>query len=130
MSNVFDIVLQSYIELKNQSLWQRLKFFMLFTNFFHKISRIKDILNLDIIYAPTFTLIKEASWKRTGNHKDLIFFTSEIYQIPENKFGEILKKMQTTFSKVKPLIRNTSKEFIKCRILHFLIMVCCRYLVF
>ena len=30
---------------------------------------------------------------------------------------------------VKPLIKNTSKEFIKCRILHFLIMECCRYLV-
>ena len=30
---------------------------------------------------------------------------------------------------VKPLITNTSKEFIKCRILHFLIMECCRYLV-
>ena len=30
----------------------------------------------------------------------------------------------------KPLITNTSKEFIKCRILHFLIMECCRYLVF
>ena len=25
---------------------------------------------------------------------------------------------------------DTSKEFIKCRILHFLIMECCRYLVF
>ena len=31
---------------------------------------------------------------------------------------------------VKPLITNTSIEFIKCRILHFLIMECCRYLVF
>ena len=31
---------------------------------------------------------------------------------------------------VKPLLTNTSKEFIKCRILHFLIMECCRYLVF
>ena len=31
---------------------------------------------------------------------------------------------------VKPLITNTSKEFIKCSILHFLIMECCRYLVF
>ena len=26
---------------------------------------------------------------------------------------------------VKPLIKNTSKEFIKCRILHFLIVECC-----
>ncbi len=34
------------------------------------------------------------------------------------------------FATVKPLITNTSKEFIKCRILHFLIMECCRYLVF
>ena len=33
-------------------------------------------------------------------------------------------------STVKPLITSTSKEFIKCRILHFLIMKCCRYLVF
>ena len=31
---------------------------------------------------------------------------------------------------VKPLITNTLKEFINCRILHFLIMECCRYLVF
>ena len=31
---------------------------------------------------------------------------------------------------VKPLITNTSKELIKCRILHFLIMECWRYLVF
>ena len=30
---------------------------------------------------------------------------------------------------VKSLITNTSKEFIKCCILHFLIMECCRYLV-
>ena len=34
------------------------------------------------------------------------------------------------FGTVKPLIINTSKEFIKCRILHYLIMECCRYLVF
>jgi len=31
---------------------------------------------------------------------------------------------------VKPLITNTLTEFIKCRILYFLIMECCRYLVF
>ena len=29
---------------------------------------------------------------------------------------------------VKPLITNTPKEFIKCRILHFLIMECCRFM--
>ena len=34
------------------------------------------------------------------------------------------------YTTVKPVITNTSKEFIKCRILHFLIMECCRYLVF
>ena len=34
------------------------------------------------------------------------------------------------FNTVKPLIKNTSKEYSKCRILHFLIMECCRYLVF
>ena len=31
---------------------------------------------------------------------------------------------------VKPLITNTSKEFIKCRILHFLIMECCSLRIF
>ena len=31
---------------------------------------------------------------------------------------------------VKPLITNTWKEFIKCRILHFMILECCRYLGF
>ena len=34
------------------------------------------------------------------------------------------------YSTVKPLITSSSKEFIKCRILHFLIMEFCRYLVF
>ena len=36
----------------------------------------------------------------------------------------------TYFSTVKPLISHTSKEFFKCRSLHFLKMECCRYLVF
>ena len=39
-----------------------------------------------------------------------------------------LRRIYTTT--VKPLITDTSKEFIKCRILHFLIMECCIYLVF
>ena len=34
------------------------------------------------------------------------------------------------FSTVKSYILKTSKVLIKCRILHFLIMECCRYLVF
>ena len=43
---------------------------------------------------------------------------------------KIFKVAYTTHS-VKPLIKNTSKEFIKCRILiHFLMLECCRYLVF
>ena len=58
------------------------------------------------------------------------------FTVPETK-GElqkvyrkkiIIKKKK--FDTVKPLITNKSKEFIKCRILYFLIMECCRYLVF
>ena len=36
----------------------------------------------------------------------------------------------SAFYTVKPLIKNTSKEYSKCRILHFLILECCRYIVF
>ena len=39
--------------------------------------------------------------------------------------GKILKK-----SRVEPYLSHTSKEFIKCRIHHFLIMEWCRCLVF
>ena len=58
------------------------------------------------------------------------------FTVPETK-GElqkfyrkkiIIKKKK--FDTVKPLITNKSKEFIKCRILYFLIMECCRYLGF
>ena len=43
---------------------------------------------------------------------------------------KILLSVSLITSTVKPLITNTSKEFIKCHILHFLIMECCRCLVF
>ena len=46
------------------------------------------------------------------------------------KFNKIVSQKNEHDYTVKPLITNTSKEFIKCRILHFLIMECCRYLVF
>jgi len=51
------------------------------------------------------------------------------------KFNDYFKKINngitfSLFATVKPLITNTSKEFIKCRILHFLIMECSKYLVF
>ena len=51
-------------------------------------------------------------------------YIGRIYQMSSWQF---FNEFYTT---VKPLIKNTSKEFIKCRILHFLIMECCRYLVF
>jgi len=44
--------------------------------------------------------------------------------------GFIVKQTNYFHDTVNPFITNTSKEFIKCRILHFLIMECCRYLVF
>ena len=53
-----------------------------------------------------------------------------IYIIPSNQTFQEQNWTIFNCSSVKPLITNTSKEFIKCRILHFLIMECCRYLVF
>ena len=44
--------------------------------------------------------------------------------------GLVFKKDFQKVTTVKPLITNTSKEFIKCPILHFLIIECYRYLVF
>ena len=44
--------------------------------------------------------------------------------------GLVFKKDFQKVTTVKPLITNTSKESIKCPILHFLIMECYRYLVF
>ena len=55
---------------------------------------------------------------------------SNIYIIPSNQTFQEQNWTIFNCSSVKPLITNTSKEFIKCRILHFLIMECCRYLVF
>ena len=64
----------------------------------------------------------------------------EFYEVKEfNFFWEViliskksLKNVSLAFlSTVKPLTTNTSKEFVKCRrIVHFLIMECCRNLVF
>ena len=50
--------------------------------------------------------------------------------LAKNAFCKCFLELKSTsvFTTVKPLITNTSKEFIKCRILHFLIMECCRYL--
>ena len=46
-------------------------------------------------------------------------------------FGSTRRKNhENVKNTVKPLITNTSKELIKRLILHFLIMECCRYLVF
>ena len=53
------------------------------------------------------------------NRKKMCIF-SKINKFPVNKIDYT----------VKPFITNTSKEFLKCRLLHFLIMECCRYLVF
>ena len=53
-----------------------------------------------------------------------------IYIIPSNQTFQEQSWTIFNCSSVKPLITNTTKEFIKCRILHFLIMECCRYLVF
>ena len=47
----------------------------------------------------------------------------------QNRYYAVIELKART-NTVKPLITNTSKEFIKCRILHFLIMECCRYCVF
>ena len=73
----------------------------------------------------------------SSNHLEIIYKkTKEIYS--SNHLEDIYRKTKEIYSSnhlediytVKPLIKNTSKEFIKCRILHFLIMECCRYLVF
>ena len=57
--------------------------------------------------------------------------TNNLHSLAKHKTGFLeLKKLNYVLTTVKPLITNTSKEFIKCRILHFLIMECCRYLVF
>ena len=50
--------------------------------------------------------------------------------VSNSKISGMLCFLYFLLSTVKPLIKNTSKEFIKCRILHFLIIECCRYLVF
>ena len=50
-------------------------------------------------------------------------YPNMLFNIP--KYG-----MDIKHATVKPIIKNTSKEYSKCRILHFLIMECCKYLVF
>ena len=62
----------------------------------------------------------------------MMFKVSANFKNHEHLKDHILKifKVAYTTHTVKPLIKNTSKEFIKCRILHFLMLECCRYLVF
>ena len=43
---------------------------------------------------------------------------------------DLLARNTECFTSYSETLNNTSKEFIKCRILHFLIMECCRYLIF
>ena len=47
-----------------------------------------------------------------------------------DRLNDRLNDRANNLDTVKPLITNSSKELIKCRILHFLIMECCRYLLF
>ena len=56
----------------------------------------------------------------------------KVFELGSSNFLDFLTNSYTPHIrlKVKPLLTNTSKEFIKCRILYFLIMECCRYLVF
>jgi len=52
------------------------------------------------------------------NRNSMTSFTGR-YMFSKNHF---LRQSSLLIHTVKPLIANTSKEFIKCRILHFLIM--------
>ena len=84
------------------------------------------IITITIIIIPlTFNMFRVWWWSI------LVFFEKNIKHPLPNEF-EIPRLAVSWVSRntVKPLIKNTSKEFIKCRILHFLIMECCRYLVF
>jgi len=60
----------------------------------------------------------------------LFYFYSFIAKLLQGLITNLNLFNKGHFCTVKPLITNTSKEFMKCRILHFLIMECCRYLVF
>jgi len=72
------------------------------------------------------------SWIKISDSFLIFFFFMGCYLSFTWDYSEVII---LTFRKincytVKPLITNTSKEFIKCRILHFLSMECCRYIVF
>ena len=43
---------------------------------------------------------------------------------------DLLARNTEFFTSYSETLNNTSKEFIRCRILHFLIMECCRYFIF
>ena len=77
------------------------------------------------IITPLFLIALEKN-----KHVFLKLFLFFSYQSVKSCFLIPERKIKTGGATVKPLITNTSKEFIKCRILHFLIMECCRYLVY
>ena len=56
--------------------------------------------------------------------KECCFWNLQLNCFPK----KFVKLWELFYCTVKPLIKNTSKEFSKCRILHFPIMKCCRYL--
>ena len=64
--------------------------------------------------------------------ENLAFLVRESLNVPIIYFkcSSMFQYVPVCSSTVKPLITNTSKEFIKCRILHFRIMEYCRYLDF
>ena len=82
----------------------------------------------------------EGSLLRVGSRKSELALIQTKYVIsllqkirPEiqvNNYNNNLFKVFIYIYTVKALITNTSKEVIKFRILHFLIMEFCRYLVF
>ena len=88
-------------------------------SFFSTCSYILDIPNVKYILRKT-TIIIQHWW---SNH--ISFLTNILMKF----FFIVIQNINRLYT-VKLLITNTSKEFIKCCILYFLIMECCRYLVF
>ena len=89
------------------------------------ISRDKTtVMFIDDIIFINLLLTKFDFWK---------FLNPRILLIKSEKFVVLLynvyKENNVTIEIYSETL-NTSKEFIKCRILHFLTMECCRYLVF
>ena len=64
------------------------------------------------------------NWSRLSINGGSLYIEKAVH------FCKLLADRVKKYNTVKPLVTNTSKEFIKCRILHFLIMECWRYLVF